>query len=66
MGDCVDLPESKGGRAMWPALPSPHDRADLKAAWDAVHDATPEGWYVGHKEVGPPLAGRTFFTVALG
>ena len=20
---------------------------DLRAAWDAVHDATPDGWYVG-------------------
>jgi len=21
---------------------------DLEAAWDAVHDATPPGWYIGH------------------
>jgi hypothetical protein len=23
------------------------DVDDLEAAWDAVHDATPAGWYVG-------------------
>ena len=21
--------------------------AEIRAAWDAIHDATPEGWYVG-------------------
>jgi len=26
---------------------TPLDAYDLKAAWDAVHDATPSDWYVG-------------------
>ena len=41
------LPRASSNLAQPARYPAPMTDPELEAAWAAVHDATPEGWYVG-------------------
>ena len=49
-GNQASLTPLPSCRPTWhtpPPYPRPMPDPDLAAAWDAVHEATPTGWYVG-------------------
>ena len=39
----------------------PPSMTDLEAAWDAIHENTPEGWYVGQPIEHPERNGWSMF-----